>query len=166
MTKHHGTGVGKCFPIEAFGRASAQRCRHSARLRAALGLSILLSCLLGGCGFVPRESKLVGSWQAELPAPVRLVYTFHEDHTYTMTIAGQGGSINGRWKLEANLLSHTPDSFSAGSVTSALPAVPGIDPQQRLIIVRLTDSVLVWRSSPLEKELRFKRINPSSSARP
>ena len=40
-------------------------------------LALFVSLLLSGCGFVPTESKLAGTWQVDLARPQKIIYAFH-----------------------------------------------------------------------------------------
>ena len=127
----------------------------------------IVSFLLCGCGFVPTESKLAGSWQVELPPPHKMVYAFQKDHTYTLTITPRPGAIQGKWKLEGNVLTLTMGAFIVNGMTNALPVAKGLSSQKN-VIVRLTDSNMTWRTGLLGGRLKFKRIvspgqNPRSS---
>ncbi len=128
-----------------------------AALRRHAWLGILLGLLFGGCGFAPTESKLAGTWQVDLPPPQKIVYTFQTNHTYTMTLTGREGALQGTWKLEGSLLSLTMKSFAAYGMTNPLPVVTGLKSQKNAI-VRLTDSRMVWRTGVLGGGLKFKRL--------
>lgn len=128
---------------------------------------ILLVLLLGGCGSSLNESKLVGGWEADLPAPKRITYVFHNDHTYEMRVAGQAGSIQGNWKLEGATLEISLKSFGAYGMTNDLPALNALNSQkQKVRIAKLDDSIMVWRSG-IEVTgggLKLKRVKrPGSS---
>src|SRR5678809_1070520 len=98
-----GFRSGRGVPLRPAGGAG-----HALPLMALLGL-----LLLAGCGFVATESKLVGIWQVDLPVPQKIVYVFQKDHTYTMSITGKTGAMQGTWKLDGNLLTMTMGSFAA-----------------------------------------------------
>ncbi|HWW00258.1 MAG TPA: hypothetical protein VNZ64_11225 [Candidatus Acidoferrum sp.] len=126
---------------------------------------ILLCLLLGGCGFVPTESKLAGTWQVDLRAPHKIVYVFQKDHTYSMTITDNAGAVQGKWKLEGNLLTMRMGSFAAYGMTNPMPVVKGLSSQKN-VIMRLTDSSMTWRTGFLGGRLKFKRIATSPPAGP
>ena len=52
---------------------------------------ILLCFLLVGCGFVPSESKLVGTWQIDVLPARKVFYVFRQDHTYAVITPGRRG---------------------------------------------------------------------------
>ncbi len=123
-------------------------------------IGILLCLLAVGCGFVPAESKLVGTWQVDLPASQKIIYAFEKDHTSTMSVAGGSGAIQGTWKLEGSGLTTRVGSFAAYGMTNPLPVVTGFS-NQKTTVVRLTDSVMVWRSGLLDGNLKFRRVKPA-----
>jgi hypothetical protein len=124
-----------------------------------------LFCLvLAGCGFVPSESKLVGTWQVDLPPRQKLVYTFQTNHTYTMAISGQTGVVQGTWKLSGSMLTTTMVAFSGYGMTNTLSAVKGMNSQKNAI-TRLTDATMVWRNF-LGAGLKLRRVATGSSAGP
>ena len=126
---------------------------------------LFVSFLLCGCGYVPTESKLVGSWQVVVPPPHKMVYTFQKDHTYTLTISPSPGAIQGKWKLEGNVLSLTMGAFIANGMTNAMPVAKGLSTQKN-VILRLTDSNMTWRTGLLGGRLKFKRtVSPSQNPR-
>ena len=112
---------------------------------------------LAGCGFVPSESKLVGTWQADLPMRQALVYRFETNHTYTMSFGDKSGEMQGTWKLDGNRLTITVKSFGAKGTIMPLPGVKGLSSQEN-IIVRLTDSRMTWRSGIIGSDLKLKRV--------
>jgi len=120
-------------------------------------IGTMVGLLLCGCGFVPTESKLLGTWQADLPPPQKMIYVFQKDHTYTMTITGQAGAVQGTWRLDGNMLTTTMGSFAAYGMTNALPAVKGLGSQKN-IIAKLTGSTMVWRGPWRRSGLNFKRV--------
>jgi hypothetical protein len=129
--------------------------------------ALFVSFILSGCGFVPTESKLAGTWQVEMAPPNRIVYAFQKDHTYTLTIGAQPGAIQGKWRLEGDVLTLTMGAFIANGMTNTLPVTKGLGTQKN-VIVRLTDSSMTWRTGLLGGRLTFKRIgspgqNPRSS---
>ncbi len=65
-------------------------------------LAMMLCVLLASCGYVPTESKLVGSWQVVMPAgaPQTVIFAFQKDHTYSMTLRGVPGVAQGTWRLD------------------------------------------------------------------
>jgi len=142
-----GFRSGRGVPLRPAGGAG-----HALPLMALLGL-----LLLAGCGFVATESKLVGIWQVDLPVPQKIVYVFQKDHTYTMSITGKTGAMQGTWKLDGNLLTMTMGSFAAYGVTNTLPAVPGLSAQKNNI-ARLTDSSMSWRTQTFGPGLKLKRL--------
>jgi hypothetical protein len=122
---------------------------------------ILVFLLIAGCGVAPTENKLIGTWQVELPPRQKIVYTFLKDHTYTMTISGQAGSLNGTWTLESGILKTTMGSASAYGLTNAFP-LTGLSSQKNLI-VKLTDSTMVWRDPLRNSGLNLKRVKPAAT---
>ncbi len=106
---------------------------------------------------MPTESKLIGSWEVEAPPPKKLIYTFQKDHTYTMTVTGQAGAMQGTWRLGGNFLVMTLGSFAAYGMTNTMPVVKGMSTQKNTV-VKLTDSAMAWRSVFLEPGLKFKRV--------
>ncbi len=129
-------------------------------------LGILVCLLLGGCGFVPTESKLFGAWQVDLLARQKIIYTFKKNHTYTMTISSQAGTLQGTWKLDGNILTTSMGSFAAYGMTNTLPAVKGLG-SQKYVIVKLTASSMVWRDASLRGGLELKRVaSRSRTVRP
>ena len=123
----------------------------------------LLCLLLGGCGFVATENKLVGTWQVGLPPPQKVVYVFQKDHTYAMMITGQAGAMQGTWRLDGNILTMTLGSFTVYGMSNVLPSVQGLSAQKNTI-ARLTDSDMDWRSVALGPGLKLKRVTSLSSA--
>jgi hypothetical protein len=105
---------------------------------------------------VPTESKLLGTWQADLPPPQKVIYAFQKDHTYTITITGQAGAVQGTWRLDGSMLTTTLGSFAAYGMTNALPAVKGLSSQEN-VIVKLTGSTMVWRDRLRGSGLQLKR---------
>ncbi len=120
-------------------------------------IGILLCLLLGGCGLVPTESKLLGSWQVDAPLPNALVYTFQKDHTYAMMVTGMAGEMGGTWRLDGNILVMTLKSFAAHGTTNTMPIVQGMNTQKNTI-VKLTASAMSWRGVMLGEGPTFKRI--------
>ena len=169
------TEFARCVPREAYGvrgacsRFPALRPTSTAPAswtlfpattgfaRFVCGVMVLILSLVGGCGFVPTESKLGGAWQVDLQRPTKIVYAFQKDHTYTMTISAQSGAIHGKWKLEGNLLTLTMGSFVAQGMTNPLPVIKGMSTQKN-VVVRLTDSNMTWRTGFLGGRLKFKRL--------
>src|ERR1035438_1245991 len=130
-------------------------------MKRAIGA--LLCLILAGCGFVPTESKLLGAWQVDLPPPQKMVFDFQRDHTYTMSITGQAGAMQGTWRLDGNILTTTMRGFAAYGMTNALPPVKGLASQKNTI-VRLTGSTMDWRYGMLGSALRLRRVIAGSSA--
>lgn len=128
------------------------------------GLILLVSLLLGGCGFVASESKLAGTWQVDLPTPQKIVYTFQPNHTYTMKLAPRAGAILGTWKLDGNLLTMTLGSFAADGITNPMPVMKGLSTQKNMI-TKLTGSSMTWRTGAIGGALKFKRLPSSPSTR-
>jgi hypothetical protein len=123
----------------------------------------LLCLMLVGCGFIPSESKLVGTWQVDLPPPQKMVFDFRKDHSYTMAITGQAGAMQGTWRLDGNLLTTTMGSFSVQGITTALSVPKGLT-NQKYAIERLTGSSMVWRYGVLGSTLKLSRVISGPSA--
>lgn len=141
-------------------RPNAARSREFGR---APHLGIWVALLLAGCGVAPTERKLVGAWQVDLPPPQAIVFAFQKDHTYTMTIGGQPGTVHGTWRLDAGVLTTTMGAFAAYGMTNALPPVKVLGgPKQ--IIVTLTNTKMVWRDPLHGSTLKLKRVAAASSA--
>jgi hypothetical protein len=101
----------------------------------------------------------------ELPPPHKMVYAFQKDNTYTLTITPRPGAIQGKWKLEGNVLTLTMGAFIVNGMTNTLPVAKGLSSQKN-VIVRLTDSNMTWRTGLLGGRLKFKRvISPSQNPR-
>jgi len=120
-------------------------------------MALLGLLLVGGCGFVATESKLVGIWQVDLPVPQKIVYVFQKDHTYTMSLGGKTGAMQGTWKLDGNLLTIDDGVIRGLRNNKRAAPVPGLG-TQRNNIARLTDSSMSWRSQTFGPGLKLKRL--------
>lgn len=124
-------------------------------------IGIIICLLLTGCGFVVNEKQLVGTWQVDLPAPQKIIYSFKSDHTYQMILSGQIGVLQGTWRLDGNALTKTLDAFGAYGVTNAVPGMMGLS-TQKIAITKLNDLKMVWRTG-LTEGMTLKRLTSGSS---
>ena len=117
----------------------------------------LLMVLLISCGLRPSESKLVGTWQLGENARQQTTYELRADHTYSIKVSAQSGSMDGKWRLEGNVLTTTVESLSAFGLSTA-PPTPRGTVFQRVLIVSLNDNSMVWRNSRLSSPIKLKRV--------
>ena len=130
-------------------------------VRAHALLAATLTALLAtGCGGPVKEAKLVGSWQVSAPVPNGMVFTYGKDHTAALTFPSvpgiRGAAMLGTWKLEGNLLVTTIGSMTNSYGTSPAGSIPGN--AETVTVVKLTDSVMVWRKGLFGECVTLRRM--------
>jgi hypothetical protein len=120
---------------------------------------LVVSITLTSCGKSVPESSLIGSWEPDLAARKNLIFTYRQDHTWTMSRSDRSalsGQMTGSWNLKGKTLTSYTTSVTNEFGTLALPGGPIEDV---VSIVALTESNMVWRGERDGIKLRLRKVN-------
>jgi hypothetical protein len=120
---------------------------------------VLLCVGCGGPNAVER-SKLIGSWQLDIPGKDGLIFTYNQDQSFIVTTGGRkehhGFGEHGHWELSGNVLTSSLESaYNEHTVSKPVMMMPNM---AKVVISRLNATTMIWSSGLLSGGLTLKRV--------
>jgi hypothetical protein len=132
-------------------------------MKALFKLIVLLIIVQStGCSdkSIPITDKnLLGSWQFDARTPKSMIFTFRDDHTYTMVLTGEPTGMKGHWRLEGTRLAMKMETFGEEPASIKLPPGPFGDTWTNRVS-KLTENLMVWREAWSVAGMRLRRVTP------
>lgn len=141
------------------------RSRHSelplASAVCTLSLAAALSFFVVACGGPIQRNNLVGSWQIDTSLPRSFVFTFHNDHSCEQALTGADVPLVGTWTLDRDQLVIVLHSMSNELGNFNIFGTTPVRVTNR--IVKLNDSVMIWRDVGKWRGTKLKRLKTPAS---